>query len=330
MKDLQNKKILLFTSKFFGYEEMIKAAMEEEGAIVHLYDERNNPTEIEKILLRKVHFLMIRKINKYYKMIVDKEIIFNPDYIIFVSPEAVTNSALRYIRKKFSKSIIILYMWDSIENKNIKNILCYFDECFSFDLSDCEKYNMKFRPLFYSKEYCIKHEVKDYKYDLCFIGTIHSDRAKILWELKKYCDKNDISYYFYLYIPGSFLLLLRKLFTYSLRLWDKEYIHTKPMEKEKVAMISADTRCVIDINHPKQTGLTMRTIEMLGLKRKIMTTNENVKNYDFYRTENQIIIRRNNINIDKRALYHSYVDVSDEIYKKYSLEVWIKDIFSIR
>ena len=226
MGKLQGKRVLLFSPKFFNYHELIKCAIEAEGAEVLLIDERNNPTAFEKILLRKAHFLMSPKINTYYKDLTKELHNFNPDYMLFISPEAVTAVALENLRFTFPQCRLILYMWDSVANKNVKNILQYFDYKYSFDQQDCRKYGMIFRPLFYAKEFERDTSNCNYKYDLSFIGTVHSDRAKILRQIKTYCDKNNISYYFYLYIPGKLLLFLRLFFNKDLRSWERKYIHT--------------------------------------------------------------------------------------------------------
>ena len=326
--NLKGKRVLMFCPKFFNYQELIKIEIENQGATVHLYDERNNPSSIEKMLLRKTRFLVEKKISKFYSNVIEKESRFDPDYIFFVNIEAAGKTELKKLHKKFPDSKFVLYMWDSSKNKsNLRNILTFFDKKFSFDRDDCEKYGMQFRPLFYSESVKVKNNKNNFKYDVSFIGTIHSDRAKILYQIKKYCEKNNLSYYFYLYVPGGLLLFLRMIFTVDLKKWGKKYIHTIPLDKNKVSEISNATRCVIDINHPDQTGLTMRTIEMLGLKRKMMTTNSNIRAYDFYRSENQFIIDRNNFSLDINKLKNEYVNIPDDIYKKYSLKNWVDDIF---
>lgn len=330
MDNLNGKRVLLFTSQFFNYHNLIKAQIESEGAVVHLYDERNNPSSVEKILLRKAHFLMVGKVNRYYAEVAEKEKPFKPDYILFVSPEAVTSTAMKMLRRTYPQSKFILYMWDSVQNKGVQGILKYFDKKFSFDPNDYKQYGMKLRPLFYASTFSVDEERKtDFKYDVSFIGTVHSDRAKILHQVKEYCDKRGMTYYFYLFIPGKFLLFLRIILTPGLRQWERSYVHTKPIAKEKVAEISSETRCVIDINHPHQTGLTMRTIEMVGLKRKLMTTNTNIKQYDFYRPEDQIVIDRHNVKIDVEKLKQTYVEIPDDVYQKYSLRSWVREIFEL-
>ena len=49
-----------------------------------------------------------------------------------------------------------------------------------------------------------------------------------------------------------------------------------------------DYRCVVDVENPGQHGLTMRSIEIIGLKRKFITTNPDIVNYDFYNSNNMI------------------------------------------
>lgn len=325
---LKNKKVLFFTAQLFNYPSLIKEEMERQGAIVHMYDERNHPSSVEKILLRKLPALMNKRTWQFYSKVSQKEKSFSPDYIFFVSPEAVNPKALELLRDTFPTSTFVLYMWDSVKNKHADHIIEYFDLKYSFDSEDCKQYSMKFRPLFYANAFDKNSIKSNFKYDFSFIGTVHSDRAKILMNIKNYCDQNNMTYYFYLYVPGHLLLLLRKLFNPSLRKWDKKYVHTESIDKDKVALISSETRCIIDINHPNQTGLTMRTIEMLGLQRKILTTNQNIKSYDFYCPEDQIVIDRNHIELDKNMVYEEFKETPSGIYKHYCLSEWIKEIFN--
>lgn len=325
-QNLLNKKVLMFSTKFFNYEEAIKDEIILQGGIVHLYDERGNPSSLEKILLRKAHFLMKRKINRYYSEIIKKESKENFDIILFINPEGVNCTSLSKMKKTFTKSRFILYMWDSLRNKKVKKILPYFDKKFSFDKNDCNKYGFIFRPLFFTKEFETPIEKdKKYKYDFSFIGSIHGDRAVILNNFRKYFESNLFSFCYYLYIPGRLMFFIRYIIDKNVRALSKYCIHLKPMNKKDISSIISNTNCVIDINHPKQVGLTMRTIEMLGMNKKIITTNEHIKEYDFYKPQNQIVIPRRNCTIDISNL-SSYIPIPDEIYKKYKLSSWIDDI----
>ena len=87
------------------------------------------------------------------------------------------------------------------------------------------------------------------------------------------------------------------------------------------------TKVVIDIQHPKQTGLTMRTIEMIGAKKKLLTTNTSVRNYDFFSASNIAIIDRKAPEFNLEYWKNSYEELPKDIYEKYSIDGWFQDIF---
>ncbi|MTD01286.1 hypothetical protein GKS16_03215 [Streptococcus uberis] len=73
----------------------------------------------------------------------------------------------------------------------------------------------------------------------------------------------------------------------------------------------------------------MRTIEMLGMNKKIITTNSDIKNYDFYHPNNISIINRDSIEIDPNFLNSEYEPIDKEVYDKYSLKNWILDSLGV-
>lgn len=328
---MRGKRVLLFAPKFFNYENYIKEEIERQGGIVHLYDERNHPSAVEKIIFRKAHFLLKRKALSFYRRICDVERQFQPDYIAFINPEMVDNDALALLKERFPGSKFLIYMWDSCKNKRVKHLFGQFDLKYSFDMDDCMRYGLNFRPLFYLKEFEGRRNTgnTEFSYDVSFIGTVHSDRIKIIEEIKAFCDANRLQYYFYLFVPGKLMFVLRWILSSSFRKFEKKYVHFEPLQQAEISKITEASRCVIDINHPKQTGLTMRTLEMLGMNKKIMTTNANVKRYDFYRPENQIVFERGMASFDVSELKHEYKEIPKEVYEKYSLASWVRHIFEI-
>ena len=71
----------------------------------------------------------------------------------------------------------------------------------------------------------------------------------------------------------------------------------------------------------------MRTIEMLGAKRKLITTNKNIKDYDFYNSSNILIIDRDEVIINKDFFDVDFQNLNSEVAQKHSLNQWIKKIF---
>ena len=83
------------------------------------------------------------------------------------------------------------------------------------------------------------------------------------------------------------------------------------------------SRCILDAPQAGQTGLTIRTIECLGAKRKLITTNTDIRYYDFY-NESNILIFDDNVDVNSAFFTNDYQDIPEEIYEKYSLRSWLK------
>ena len=47
---------------------------------------------------------------------------------------------------------------------------------------------------------------------------------------------------------------------------------------------------ILDIAHPHQKRLSFRPYEAMGLRKKLITTNKDIANYDFYNPNNIFII----------------------------------------
>ena len=133
--------------------------------------------------------------------------------------------------------------------------------------------------------------------------------------------------YFYLYLQAKWVYFVYKIFDNSFKNASIGLFKYKPIANEKFLEVYSKSSCILDIEHPNQRGLTMRTIETIGAKKKLITTNINIKKYDIY-CENILIVDRNNPIIPSSFLTAEFKNYSDEIYQKYSLTGWITEVFS--
>ncbi|WP_461671168.1 hypothetical protein, partial [Mycobacterium tuberculosis] len=202
----------------------------------------------------------------------------------------------------FKEAKFCLYLWDSIDNiPSIKGKFKYFDRILSFDRIDTQKYeNIIHRPLFYLDEFRRVSEVKhfeNHKIDLAFFGTIHSDRYAIIKNIKKSCEDLKMSFYSYQYLQSEFIYFFYKMYKKEFRGTKKNDFSYQKMSTREISIMVDESKVILDIQHPNQTGLTMRTIEMIGMSKKIITTNQDIVNYDFYDSRNIAVIDRDNVNI---------------------------------
>lgn len=325
------KSILLIAPKFFSYENEIKKELEKQGFQVDYFDERFGNNSLNKVIIRlKPPFIFNYFSKKYYKEIQKNVLNKEYEYIFFINAETIIEESLLNLKEMHKKSKFILYMWDSFKNKKqTLTLIKYFDKVLTFDKEDL-KYNKKieFLPLFYIDKFK-KNQKLEEKYILSFIGTLHSDRAQILKKLKLKFEEKKISYYFYLYYQSKIILKIRKfLLDKNLKNIDLHSITYKKLTFEKINEINSSSRIILDIENINQTGLTMRTIEVaLGMKKKLITTNKNIKNYDFYNENNILIIDREKPDIKNEFINSKYEMLSENLYMKYSITNWLKQIF---
>lgn len=326
MKELSGKKILMLSPNFFGYENEIKKEIENKGATVLWYDERPKNDFFTKVFIRlNLKVLIKKKIYEYYNNIIEQTKNSKLDYLFLVAPETINEELITKIKSLHPNLKIYIYMWDSVKNKkNGFALLSIADKFFTFDPTDI-KINQKiqFLPLFYIDDYKnLSTNTTNMKYDISFVGTVHSDRYPIIKRLE-----DDFKVFHYFYSPSKLLFKLQRLLKSSFKNIDPSDIHFESFNKDDLLKLINESKAVIDIEHPDQKGLTMRTIEMLGARKKFITTNSNIREYDFFNEANILVIDRKNPVIDKSFLELPYADLDNSIYEKYSLSNWTKHIF---
>ena len=325
---LFNKKILLICPKTFDYHVEIINALIKMCAKVDYFDERPSNTAISKILIRINKGLIDFKIRKYYNNILNTISNNNYDYILIVKAESIPKDVILKMKELNPSAKVILELWDSIANNAAaQEKISLVHKAFSFDRNDCEKYNMSFRPLFYIEKYNdISIKPSETQYDLLFIGTIHSDRYKVLKNLQENIEKNGYKVFYYMYIPNKILYYIRKFMLRELTGSSIKEFKFTSINQDQVLSLVSKSKVIIDIQHPKQTGLTMRTIEMLGADKKIITTNSNVKEYDFYSESNIYVVPRDMGNLNMDFFKSQYIPVAKDIKEKYSIEAWLMEL----
>lgn len=327
---LKGKRVLFFYLSTFNYEMEIQKAMEREGAIVDSYNERPTNNVFARILIRLNRNLIHKYIDKYYGSVMKETLGRRYDYIFFIKGESISNSIITRLRNVHPTAKIIMYYWDSIANNhNAKGMLKSFDKVLSFDKNDSREFGLNFLPLFYIPQYeIIANEKMPQKYDLMFAGTVHSERYEFVKGIVKQIESVGGRCFTWFYFPSKVSFYKLKWDNPSFRKANVKDFQFVPMEREELLRYYAESRIQIDMQHPKQTGLTMRTIETLGAKKKLITTNSDVVSYDFYRPENILVVDRYNPIITKGFLESNWQEIPEEVYKKYSISSWLNAIFS--
>jgi hypothetical protein len=71
----------------------------------------------------------------------------------------------------------------------------------------------------------------------------------------------------------------------------------------------------------------MRTFESIGSQRKLLTTNAEIKKFEFYNPNNIFVMDRDDCTIDIKFFDSPYQPIDEVMYEKLSIEGWIYNLF---
>jgi len=332
-ESLEGKRVLFIAPMFFGYEKLIKAELEQQGAHVDFHPDRPGVDFLTKALIRIDRRLLARRIAKHYRGIVEAAAGAQYDHVLVIRGEAISPQIIAQLRATQPAAKLTLYLWDSMHyNPNARLIKPYFDSVLSFDRVDVsENPEIEFLPLFFANEYARAAGWRGgYEYDACFIGTIHTDRYRILEKLLDALERDGRRVFVYCYYPSRILHRLRSLVDPGFRRFSKKYVNFVGLPLAKVVDYISVSRCVIDINRPDQKGLTMRTIEALGAQRKLITTNEDVSSYDIYTRSGVKIVDRDAPRVAEEFLASEGVPYDEAVRARYTVGNWVEQVLRVR
>lgn len=252
------------------------------------------------------------KLQEYYRRI--GEIQQKLDYILVIRPDMFPITVIQKLQQKTKK--LIAYQWDGIEKfPAIKNYFHLFDSFFCFDTED-KANNIKPITNFYFD--CIAPVYKEFNHQkpkLYFVGLYWENREEKIDKFIESLSKKNIElsihiqYYHKSEIKNPKIKYLKNRITFLENL--------KNVEEADV---------LLDFVDPVHNGLSIRFFEALYYKKKVITDNLMVRNYDFYHTNNIFVLENNNYQDVEAFLQLPYQEISYEIVKKYSFSNWIKEI----
>lgn len=326
---MSKKNVLFISPEFFGIEKSLLHAMEDEGYHVIWHNERSICSSFSRALNSISSKFFENYSNMYYRKIIS-EINISLDIILIVKGDMVTEKTIANFRTNFPNAKLVLYLWDSV--KNVKGILPkarLYDRVITFDPEDSEKYGFEFRALFCDVEKKVSNHTdkEEEHYDICFYGTMYGDRFHIVYMMREYCRLNNMSFYSFCFLRGKFMRLFYFLTNDGYRELGSKALSYKSKSAIEIAGILNASDIILDINDKYQKGLTIRTLETLISGKKMITTNADIVNYDFYNANNICVISRDNVRIPESFYKNKYIEIPRDILEKYTAKGWVKDVF---
>ena len=289
---------------FYGSEKLKKD--------ISFYEKILKELNRKKYLKKYMEPLLEKQNLKYYSEILKN--FSEIDYVLMIGGIYYSEEFIKLVKEKNSKIRFILFLWDKFSSEKIKELKNSYDYIYTFEKSDAVENSIKWRPSFYiEKEENIQKDI-----DVYFLGENRDkERYQYICELYEFCKKNNLKENIRLFSKKRMKVANSKILTYE-----------RVPYAENIRNIKK-ARVTFEKNIKNQNGLSLRSLECLGYRTKLITTNKDIKNYDFYIPENIWIVDKiDDIKKIPIEFFKSeYKEIDNKILEKYSFEGFINEIF---
>ncbi len=222
---------------------------------------------------------------------------------------------LAWLKKNNPVARLILVVWNPVSRIKLDldaaRQMGY--EVWSYG-KQCAQYHMKENLYFYCESMYEKALQTDARtqYDIIFAGKDKGRMDKIK-ELINQNGWQKLKWNLY-FTPDHFWQIFKK----------KEYRRT--LDYEDVQAMQANARAIMELMPAPDADITMRTLDSLILKRKLITDAKEIKERDYYNPNNVFVIGDDPADALEEFLNKQYVPISEDIVKRYTLDEWVKRI----
>ncbi|MBL4677491.1 MAG: hypothetical protein JKY70_15005 [Mucilaginibacter sp.] len=222
--------------------------------------------------------------------------------IIFSSKYA---KVFPYIKKHHPNIRVILWYWNPVFRSLDPNLIDdSLAEKWSFDKMDCAKFNLNYNTTFYLDN--IELPVSKCSSDLFFLGADKGRRSGLDKVKQQLIDLG--------LLPNFYI------------------VDDKPGKNSKYPPVSysiylkmlSESKVIFDYVQQGQSGLTLRAMESIFFKKKLVTNNMSIQYFDFYNKDNIFLWGKDDINDLKEFIEAPYNTIDDKLKRHYDVINWIK------
>ena len=225
------------------------------------------------------------------------------DYADPVLAKAISSLVSPKVKKHY-------WIWNPVTDKDCAFYSYGFEvmkslgfELSTFDEADAKQYGMQLYKQFFRKENIAGQSLEE-KYDFYFVGFAknrENDLLKLQQQLK------------------DFRLLFKIVHSYAETITYDESVNN-----------ILQSRCVVEYVQHNQTGMTLRPLEAMFYRKKLITNNLNTSNYEFYYPENIFIIGKDEFKDLPEFLIKPYREIEKKIVDEYNISSWLNNYKTIK
>lgn len=256
-----------------------------------------------------------RKFRKWVSVLLNKEYLFINDelekfdnYLMF---DDVGITVVKYIRRINPNARIVVYYANpekySCKISDYKKLNC---EIWSFDEEDVSANSISWNPLPFFGNEDVTHATNNRKYDVYFIGKDKGRYNQIIKYRNIFENKG---------LTTNFLIVPNTNFPF----YDKKKYHKQVKYEQNIKNVYS-AKSILDIMQSNQYGFTMRILEGLFTRTKVITSNKSIKKYDFYCKENFFVLEDDDIENIYKFVNTPWNHEKDICISFYSFSSWLE------
>ena len=247
-----------------------------------------------------------------HKIWYNKKIKRFPADFIFVWDTLITKDFLEWIYNLFpnaQRNFIYFNMVGKAKHLHPKEIPSSF-KIWTYDNYDSSLYGINF----YQHSPFFKTFIKpkqNIEYDVIFVGA-DKGRGDYLVNLDKKMQSLGLRTHFVIVATG--------------RLSKKKDYYQPSLPYGRVIELITKTKAILNVAMENQQGITLRDMESIFLNVKLLTTNKNIVNQDFYCPNNVYVVENLNLDNFLDFMKKPYIPVNQRIKEKYTFDSFIREI----
>jgi hypothetical protein len=323
-------RLVLICPTFFGYDRVIADAAAAQGYCVTVLDARAGTGTVYKSAL-KVFPTLTRGLTQArfrdrFAAIRDPAEI---DHILLIKGDGMTAETVCSLRALMPNARLTVYLWDALRNMpGMRSSFKIADRVFSFDQQDCDAFGWSYLPLFSRTAATDPSSAVETPamWDWSFIGSLHSDRHRVLRAMVAAHPQHR--YLVHCYVQNGMVKLVRSLSDPGILSRHPPLLSSQVMGYSRYQEVVRHSRAVVDVEHPLQIGMTMRTIETLLSGKKLITTNAAVMKSNLYHVSRVAVIDRAMPRICDEFLATPFLSIPKDVQQSYELHGWLKRLLS--
>lgn len=224
---------------------------------------------------------------------------------VIVHADVRTRTVPKFIHKIKPSMRVIYWYWNPVNRNSLPELAKDPDiECWSFDEEDCKKYGMKKNIQYYYDQNI--DDDKSIEYDIYFVGR-DKGRKVFIDSIKNDLEQLHISYKFDVFGDNDIGI---------------------PYNEVQNRIRKA--KAILEINQEGQVGCTLRALEALFFRKKLITSNKYIITEDFYNSNNIFILGQDDLADLKSFLNFQYDNKSDIYRSEHTINAWFMNFFKGR